>query len=45
MSRIIKLDDNIDCDECKYLKYESDIDTQVCISKGGCDRRCQDNIQ
>jgi len=38
MSKIIKPDNNIDCEECTYLKYESDIDTQVCTSKGGCIR-------
>ncbi len=36
MSRIIKPDNDIDCEECNYLKYESDIDTMVCISKSGC---------
>ncbi len=36
MSRIIKPDNDVDCDECNCLKYESDIDTMVCISKSGC---------
>ena len=38
MSRIIKPDNNTDCDGCSYLKYESDIDTYVCTSKSGCDK-------
>ena len=24
------------CEECKYLKYESDTDSMVCTAKGGC---------
>ena len=36
MSRIIKPNNDVDCDECNYLKYESDIDTMICISKSGC---------
>jgi len=31
-------EDTIDCEECRYLRYESDINTMVCTSKGGCDR-------
>ena len=41
MSRIIKLDNDVDCDECSCLKYESDIDTMVCISKSGCDKQTE----
>ncbi len=36
MSRIIKPNNDVDCEECNHLKYESDIDTMVCISKSGC---------
>ena len=36
MSRIIKPSNNVDCEECGYLKYESDIDTMICMSKNGC---------
>lgn len=26
------------CEECKYLKYESDLDIMVCTFKSGCNR-------
>jgi len=39
MSRIIKPDNNVDCEECNCLKYESDINTYVCVSKQGCVKR------
>ena len=35
--RMNKIKD-VDCDGCKYLKYESDTDAYICTSKSGCDK-------
>jgi len=31
-----------ECDECIYLKYESDTNSMVCTSKNGCNKQVEE---
>ena len=44
MSVIIKPDNAVDCEGCIHLKYESDTDAYVCISKKGCIKKEKEAI-